>query len=103
MERQKYSSDLTVAQYNKISKFIPEKKVTCPRTVSYHEIINGILYRLKNGCSWEDLPHDFPDYKTVFHYFNLWTKEGVWDSMLDELKIENRTSQKKQITYTPHL
>jgi putative transposase len=103
VERQKYSSDLTVDQYNKISIFIPQKKVTAPRTVSYHEIINAILYRLKNGCTWEDLPHDFPDYKTVFHYFNLWTKEGIWDKMLDELKIENRTSQKKQFTFTPHL
>jgi putative transposase len=95
MERKSYSSDLTTKQYNEIEIFIPEKKETAPRTVSYHEIINGILYRLKNGCIWEDLPHDFPHYKTVFHYFNIWEKEGVWDRMLDHLKTKNRTAQKK--------
>ena len=103
MPRQAYSSDLTVEQYNEISKFITEKKITAPRTVSYHEIINAILYRLKNGCTWEDLPHDLPDSKTVFHYFNLWKKEGVWDRMLDELKNRNRTSQKKQNSNPPDL
>ena len=98
MERKRYTSDLTAEQYNKISIFIPEKKETAPRTISYHEIINAILYRLKNGCIWEDLPHDFPDHKTVFHYFNLWTKEGVWDKMLNDLKTKNRTAQKKRPT-----
>ena len=95
MKRQSYSSDLTKEQFEKIAIFIPEKRETSPRTVSYHEIINAILYRLKNGCTWEDLPHDLPDSKTVFHYFNTWKKEGVWDRMLDDLKVKNRIAQKK--------
>ena len=96
MKRKSYSSDLTIEQYDQIDLFIPEKKETAPRTVSYHEIVNTILYRLKNGCTWEDLPHDFPDCKTVFHYFNTWKKDGVWDKMLDDLKTKNRTGQKKR-------
>lgn len=103
MERKSYSSDLTTAQYEQIATFIPVKKETSPRIVSYHEIINAILYRLKNGCTWEDLPHDFPDHKTVFHYFNAWKKDGVWDTMLDDLKTKNRVAQKKTSTHSPDL
>lgn len=103
MKKQGYTSDLTVAQYERIAVHIPKKKKTAPRTVEYHAIINGIFYRLKNGCTWEDLPKDFPHYKTVFHYFNIWEKEGVWKNMLDDLKIENRTCQKKHSSNSPDL
>ena len=98
MERKRYSSDLTIEQYQQIAPFIPVKKETSPRIVSYHEIINAILSRLKNGCTWEDLPHDLPDYKTVFHYFNAWKKAGFRDTMLDDLKTKNRVAEKKSST-----
>ena len=94
MKKTNYTSDLTTEQFEKIAIHL-KKKQTAPRTVQYHDIVNGILYRLTNGCSWKNLPSDFPNYKTVFHYSNLWIKEGVWDGILDELKIENRTAQKK--------
>lgn len=103
MDRKKYSSDLTTAQYEKIAVFIPQKKETAPITINRQEIINAILYRLKNGCTWKDLPHDFPDYKTVFHYFNEWKNEGVWDKMLDSLRTQNRTAQKKRNTDSSNL
>lgn len=96
MKNKRYTSDLTNEQFERIAIHIPKKKKTSDREVSYHNIINGILYRVRNGCSWENLPKDFPHYKTVFHYSNIWKKEGVLDSMLDDLKIENRTSQKKK-------
>jgi transposase len=79
---QGYSSDLTVEQYEKLATYLPQKKVTAPRKVSYHAILNGVFYQIKNGCVWADLPKDLPHYKTVFHYFSLWKKTGVWDNML---------------------
>lgn len=100
MARKHYSSDLTIKQYEQIAAFLPVKKETSPRTVSYHEIINAILYRLKNGCTWQDLPHDLPDHKTVFHYFNAWKKAGVWDTMLHDLKTKNRVAEKSNTDIT---
>lgn len=102
MKKKNYTSDLTTEQFEKIAIHL-KKRQTAPRSVQYHDIVNGILYRLKNGCSWKDLPKDFPNYKTVFHYSNLWIKEGVWDAVLDELKVENRVSQKKCDANTPYM
>jgi transposase len=102
MKKTGYTSDLTTEQYQKIAIHFKKRK-TAPRTVQYHDIVNGILYRLKNGCSWENLPKDFPNYKTVFHYSNLWIKEGIWDMVLDELKIENRIDQKKCSANSPDM
>jgi transposase len=96
MERKAYTSDLTPEQFEKIQIHLPRKKQTAPRKIEQSDIVNGIMYQLKNGCTWRDLPHDFPKYKTVFYYFTMWKKEGVWDKILDELNAENRVSVEKK-------
>ena len=55
--------------------YLPPKRETAPRKAPYHHIINALFYRLKfyrlkNGCIWKDLPKDFPNHKSVSHYFN---------------------------------
>jgi transposase len=63
-----YSSSLTDAEWEILEPLLPEilppKKSTRPLEWSYREIIDGILYRLKNGCNWADLPQDLPPYST---------------------------------------
>ncbi len=39
---------------------------------SYWEILNAIFYLLRSGCAWRMLPHEFPPWKTVCHYFCFW-------------------------------
>ena len=36
---------------------------------SLREILNAVFYVLKSGCQWRLLPHDFPRWPTVYHYF----------------------------------
>ncbi|WP_199301678.1 transposase [Trichocoleus sp. FACHB-90] len=40
-----------------LPQILPQKKRTRPSDWSKREIIDGILYQLKNGCNWEDLPN----------------------------------------------
>jgi transposase len=55
-----YASDLTDAEWNILEplllEILPKKKQTCPSNWTKREIVNGILYQLKNGCNWCDLP-----------------------------------------------
>jgi len=37
----------------------------------------GILFRMRTGCPWRDLPTEFGKWSTVFRRFNLWSKKGV--------------------------
>ena len=37
----------------------------------------GILYRMRTGCPWRDLPNEFGNWSTVFRRFNLWSRKGV--------------------------
>ena len=52
----------------------------------------------RSGCAWELLPHDFPNYKTVYHYFRIWRKEGIWEQMHNALREEVRVEEKREPT-----
>src|SRR5262249_39286453 len=69
-----------------------------PREYSYREIVNGILYVLRTGCSWDMMPHDLPPWNTCNHYFQEWTKSGLWQAIHDALRERLRLQEGRQAT-----
>ncbi|WP_425560891.1 IS5 family transposase, partial [Luedemannella helvata] len=57
------------------------------------DIVNAILYVVRTGCSWRQLPADFPPWQTVYWYFARWEKQGVTERMLGELRRRVRRGQ----------
>jgi transposase len=45
------------------------------------EILNAIFYIVRSGCAWRLLPHEFPPWKTVHHYFRTWRIDGIWKKL----------------------
>lgn len=87
MKRNSYPTDLTDAQWRKISPWVPEPKPGGrPPEYTRREIVNAILYLARNGCSWRSLPHDLPPYRIVFHYFRLWQRDGTWETIHARLR-----------------
>ncbi len=91
-----YTSDLSDAQYKEIEPYLPKVKTTRPRTWTYHEILNGIMYTLVSGCQWRNLPKDLPPWKTVYHYFSVRKKKWVFDKILKELHKKVRVDVGKK-------
>ena len=89
-----YTTDLTLPQFEVLDGLLPQSK-TRGCFVSRHLIVNGILYQLKNGCQWRDLPSDFPKWQTVYSQFRRWRINGVWEEVLRELAKIERAGQKK--------
>ena len=89
-----YTTDLTLAQFEVLDELLPKSK-TRKSYVSKHLIVNGILYQLKNGCQWRDLPTDFPQWQTIYSQFRRWRLDGTWEEVLTTLAIMERTKQKK--------
>ena len=48
-------------------------------TLMYHNIFCAMLYVLKNGCTWRDLPADYPKWSTVYYYWMSWSKAPTPD------------------------
>lgn len=80
--RKPYSTDLTDAQWKRIEPHVPAPKPGGrPRLHTIREILNAIFYILRAGCAWRLLPHDLPPWKTTYHYFRLWRKDGTWEAI----------------------
>lgn len=93
--RKPYPSDLTDAEWQKIEPLIPRPKSRRGRKRKhpFREILNGIFYVVRAGCPWHMLPHDLPSWKTVYHYFRLWRKDGIWEQINAALRTEIREAQ----------
>ena len=84
---QSYRTDLTDEQWELLQQLIPTAKSGGrPRTVNMRGVINGIFYVLVAGCAWSLLPHDFPKWKTVYHYFRQWRINGDWERIHEKLR-----------------
>lgn len=89
--RQAYPTDLNDTEWQLIAPYFPGPKTTGrPREIPYREIVDAINYLLRTGCAWRMMPHDFPNCKTVYHYFRLWRLDGTWKRINDALRIELR-------------
>ncbi|WP_445304712.1 transposase [Microcoleus sp. Pol7_A1] len=57
-----------------------------------------MLYQLKNGCNWSDLPRDLPPYSTVFWHYQNWCEDGALDQILTTLHSKVRGTCSKKTT-----
>ena len=91
MTRTSYPSDLSDAQWSIIAPLIPP---AWPggryRSVDMREVINGILYLNRTGCSWRQLPHDLPPWGTVHYYYRRFRLDGSWKRIRDKLREKVR-------------
>ena len=94
-----YSSSLTDTEWEILEPLLPEvlpqKKRTRPLDWGYRALIDGMLYQLKNGCNWGDLPKDLPPYSTVFYHYNQWRQAGSIEKLMRLLHERVRTQKKK--------
>ena len=78
MRARRYPSDLTEGQWALIAPRIPAAQPGGrPRSTCMRAVLDGLLYLLRTGCQWRQLPADFPPWPTVHGYFRRWRRSGV--------------------------
>jgi putative transposase len=91
--RKAYQTDLSDAEWSCLEPHLPTPKASGrPRIYVLREILDAVFYVLKSGCAWRLLPHDFPPWKTVYHYFRSWRLDGTWERMHGALRERVRVS-----------
>jgi transposase len=89
--RHSYPSDLTDAQWAIIEPLLPPpRRGGRPEKHPRRAIVDAILYVVRTGCSWRQLPADFPPWQTVYWYFTAWEQARVTHAMLAALRGELR-------------
>ena len=61
-----------------------------PREHSFRELPNAVFYVVKTGCQWRNVPTDFAPWGTVYHYFRLWKRNGLWVKIHTHLREQVR-------------
>jgi putative transposase len=93
-ERTAYPSDLNDAEWAVLEPLLPAWSGHGRRpTVERREVVNAIFYVLRTGCQWRHLPHDLPNWNTVYWYFARWVEDGTWEQMNDALRRKLRVQR----------
>jgi len=81
--------ELTNEQWNRIepviSSLTPKKDPRGRRPRDPRDVMNGILWILRTGAPWKDLPQRYPPYQTCHRRFQQWVRQGVFERIVKEL------------------
>jgi putative transposase len=92
-----YPTDLNDTEWAQIAPYLPQPSSTgAPRKHGWRSLLNAMFYVVKNGCVWRALPHEFPAWKTVYHYFRLFRKTGQWEELNTKIREAVRKKEGKQ-------
>ena len=70
-----YPSDITREGFAKIETLlVSARKITAPRKLDLYDVFCAVLYILKTACQWRMLPSDFPKWRGVHSYFQIWSE-----------------------------
>ncbi len=83
--------ELTDAQWERIGALLPGKAGDPGRTAENNRrFVNAVLWVLRSGAHWHDLPARYGKWKTVHTRFARWAKTGVWEKVFAALIADRR-------------
>ena len=81
--------ELTDKQWERLKPLLPPQKPKTGRpNLDHRQVINGILWILRTGAPWRDLPERYGKWTTVSSRFYRWRKAGIWERVLAQLQAE---------------
>jgi putative transposase len=86
-----YPTAMTDSQWDVIKDLIPVPKPGGrPRVLDMRRVNNAIFYVVVGGIQWRMLPKEYPNWKSVYHYFRQWGRDGTWQHIHDILRARVR-------------
>jgi transposase len=75
--------ELTDEQWEQLVGLLPPQKPKTGRPALDHRtVVNGILWVLRTGAPWRDLPERYGKWRTVYSRFRRWRDAGIWERAL---------------------
>src|SRR5688572_22045947 len=81
--------ELTDAQWERLAPLLPPQRPATGRPAKDHRtVLNGVLWVLRTGAPWRDLPERYGPWQTVYSRFRRWRRAGIWERLLTALQAE---------------
>jgi transposase len=93
--------DLTNTQWERLQPLLPPQKPQKGHPAHDHRrIVNGILWVLRTGAPWRDLPERYGPWSAVANRFYRWHKAGIWERVL--AAVQTRADAAGKIDWDVH-
>ena len=91
--------DLTDEQWHILEPLLPKRTSTRGRPrADDRQTLNGILYVLKTGCAWEDMPRTYGSPTTCWRRLQRWSVDGTWERIWRRLL--SQSDRESQLEWT---
>ena len=74
--------ELTDKAWAQLAPLLPGNQRRGGRWRDHRTVINGILWKLRTGAPWRDLPERYGPCRTCYDRFVRWRRDGTWDRLL---------------------
>jgi len=100
-----YPSDLTDQQWAQLEPLLRRDRGKRhaggrPRKYELRRVVDALLYVVKTGCQWRQLPANFPPWLSVHQQFRAWRDDGTWERVARALREQGRRSSGRNATPT---
>jgi len=97
MERKAYPSDVSDEEWALVAPYLTLMTEAAPqREFPLREVFNGLRWIVRTGAQWRWLPHDLPPWYVVYQQSRRWTKAGVFESLVHDLRAVLRIADGRQ-------
>jgi transposase len=82
--------DLTDKEWARLEPLLPPQQPAEPggQYRDHRQVINGVLWVLRTGAPWRDLPERYGPWQTCYSRFRRWSEQGIWKSVLEQLQAQ---------------
>ncbi|MFE3282526.1 IS5 family transposase [Streptomyces sp. NPDC059233] len=80
--------DLTNVEWVRLEPHLPATGLRGGRWRDHRWVVNGILFRVRTGIPWRDLPERYGSWKTVYERHRRWSADGTWDRILRAVQAD---------------
>ncbi len=80
--------ELSKDQYYLIEDLLPFNGKAGGQWKDHHNLLNGMFWVKYNGAQWREMSERYGSWKTVYHRFNRWSREGTLEKILSRLHLK---------------
>lgn len=94
--------ELSDEQWERLEPLLPAQKPQTGRpNVGHRRVINGILWVLRTGAPWRDMPERYGSWSTIASRFYRWREAGIWERIWTQLQSD--ADEQGKIDWEIHL
>ncbi len=81
--------ELTDQAWERIAPLLPPNGRRGKQWKDHRQVINGILWKLRTGAPWRDLPERYGPWQTCYDRFARWRRDGTWERLLEHIQTKS--------------